>query len=217
MPARHADTVYLVTVFIVLIAACAWLLGALDAYTGGRIADNRELATRRIITDILPGDAVDDVFADPLQVTAPDYLGTETPVTVYRVRGASGPLGVVFYPVVAEGYNSRIALAVGITAGGTVSGVRVISEDETEGLGDQVHQQNTGWIETFAGRSFETTPMDEWAVGSEGGAFDAVSGATITSRAVINAVRNALSYHNLARGTLYREAPGGSGAPAANP
>ena len=44
-------------------------------------------------------------------------------------------------------------------------------------------------------------------VGSEGGAFDEVSGATITSRAVINAVRNVLSYHDLARYSLYRELP----------
>lgn len=200
---------YLLAGLLALLALSALVLGVLDESTADRIAENRQLATRRLISDIVPREAAYDIFADPIKVTEPRYLGTGRPVTVYRSRDEDGPLGVVFYPVVAEGYSGPIELAVGVTAEGVISGVRVISEDETEGLGDQVNQRNTDWLEVFAGRSFATVPMASWTVGSEGGSFDEVSGATITSRAVINAVRNVLSYHDLARDSLYRELPAG--------
>ncbi|NIQ15194.1 MAG: FMN-binding protein, partial [Candidatus Dadabacteria bacterium] len=49
----------------------------------------------------------------------------------------------------------------------------------------------------FTGRSLENTSSDVWAVEQEGGHFDQISGATISSRAVINAVHVVLEYYEL--------------------
>ncbi|MEX2354059.1 MAG: RnfABCDGE type electron transport complex subunit G, partial [Gammaproteobacteria bacterium] len=136
--------------------------------------------------------------------TAPGYLGSRRPVTVYRARDENDDLGVVFYPVIADGYNSQIELAVAITRDGTIAGVRVIRETETEELGDQVNQNNSDWILSFTDKSYDNVPKEQWRVESEGGYFDQISGATITSRSVINSVRNTLDYHAISDDALYK-------------
>ena len=56
-----------------------------------------------------------------------------------------------------------------------------------------------------ADRSLKDTPLNAWAVESEGGQFDQLSGATISSRTVINAVRKTLDYHEINNDRLYLE------------
>jgi electron transport complex protein RnfG len=204
MPVNAIINKYLVITLTVLILVCVLLLTITHKLTRDRIADNRQLATRRVIQDLVPPGSTNDIFEDTLQVTEPGYLGTTQPVTVYRARTGEDITGVIFYPVVAQGYENLIELTVGISKAGNITGVRVIREDETDGLGDQVNQRNSDWILTFNGTSFDAVPREQWAVSSEEGHFDGISGATITSRSVINAVRDTLDYHELAAESLYR-------------
>lgn len=188
----------------IVVMLCVLLLKFTNEFTRDRIADNKQQATRRILQRIIPGQYNNDIFKDTIQITEPGFLGTDRPVTVYRSRNGETPLGVVIYPVVAEGYKGPIELGVGITRDGSVSGVRVLREDETEGLGSQIHQQKSDWILSFSGLSYNAVPREQWDVSSENGYFDQISGATITSRSVINAVRNTLDYHDLAEDSLYK-------------
>jgi len=71
---------------------------------------------------------------------------------------------------------------------------RVIKHQETPGLGDYIDKEKTNWIDIFQLQSFAKTNEKKWAVIKDQGEFDYVSGATITPRAVINAVKNALKY-----------------------
>jgi electron transport complex protein RnfG len=135
----------------------------------------------------------------------PDYLGTGQAVNIYRARKNGNPLGVIIHPVIADGYNSAIELGIGISTDGTLTGVRVIRENETEDLGDQVHQGNSNWILMFNGKSYANVPREQWRLKSENGYFDQISGATITSRSVINAVRNTLDLHEIAGDGFYRQ------------
>lgn len=204
MPEPATNYRYLVTAAVVLAAACIALVQAVHVLTRDRISDNKQLATRRIIQDIVPAGITNDIFADTMQVIEPDYLGSPRPVTVYRARVNDNVTGVIFYPVVAHGYNNPIELGVGISRDGVITGVRVISQNETEGLGALVDQRNSDWIEVFSGISYETVPAETWAVSDESGYFDAISGATITSRSVINAVSDTLDYHEIDRESLYK-------------
>jgi len=187
-----------------LVIALVTILAVINHLTRERIAENRQLATLKILQQIIPGEYNNDVFRDTLSVTESNYLGTDRPVTVYRSRQNLLPVGVVIYPVIAEGYKGPIELAIGIDQQGQLSGVRVLQESETEGLGAQIHQNKSDWILSFTGLSFKTVPPEQWDVRSENGYFDQISGATITSRSVINAVKNTLEYHELTGEALYK-------------
>jgi len=204
MPDNTKINKYLVVTFSALVLVCILLLNVTHEFTRETIADNRQLATRRIIQDIVPAGSSNDIFQDTLQITEPGYLGTSQPVTVYRARNGDEAMGVVYYPIMAEGYNNQIELSIGISREDVITGVRVIRENETERLGDKVNQHNSDWILAFTGKSYATVPREQWTVSSEKGYFDQISGATITSRSVIIAVRNTLDYHELAGETLYK-------------
>ncbi len=102
-----------------------------------------------------------------------------------------------------DGYNGRIRLLVGIGFDGRVSGVRVTGHNETPGLGDAVEAEKSDWILGFKGRSLTDPPPERWAVRKDGGDFDQFTGATITPRAVVRAVRQALAYYDAHRDTLF--------------
>lgn len=207
MAESRQTILYTAAVLFALVLGCVLILAEIDDLTRDRIDDNRQLAIRKVITDIVPGKFTNDIFNDRTEVIAPGYLGTRHPVSVYHARNGGLPLGVVFYPVTATGYNGPIELAIGISRDGTISGVRVINENETEGLGDQVNQQNSDWIKAFTGKSYASVPADQWTLSSEQGEFDQISGATITSRSVINSVKNSLDFHSLEAENLYMTIP----------
>jgi electron transport complex protein RnfG len=79
--------------------------------------------------------------------------------------------------------------------------VRVLAHKETPGLGDKVDIKKSSWVLGFANQSkTETDPS--WGVRKDGGRFDQFTCATITPRAVVNAVGRTLDYFRLHRGEL---------------
>lgn len=190
---------------ITVTLACALLLALTHMLTRGKIADNRRAAMLQVINDILPDDYNNDLLHDVIEVRDPDYFAGEDPVSVYRLRKDGRPLGVILLPVIAKGYNGPIELALGVSYAGTLTGVRVRNQRETAGLGDNVHQDKSDWIRQFTGMSFSGTPREQWAVRRDGGEFDQLSGATITPRGVVKAVKNALDYYELNREKLYHQ------------
>lgn len=203
MKSKEGISVYTLAGLVILLLVAFLLLQLTAYYTKDSIADNRLEATRRVFDDIIPTPYNNEIFNDSIKVIEPDYLGGRQVVTLYRARNNGGATGVLIHPVIAPGYNDDIKLGIGITRSGEISGVVVTQENETEGLGDRINQHKSGWLEVFDGLSLDKMPPEQWRVKNEQGYFDQVSGATITSRSVINAVRNALEYHNIAGDTIY--------------
>ena len=106
-----------------------------------------------------------------------------------------------------DGYNGNITLLAGINRDGSLRGVRVVSHKETPGLGDAIEAEKSDWIRAFSGRSLRDPAAEQWTVQRDGGEFDQFTGATITPRAVVNAVRMALEYYEANRGRLFDSAP----------
>lgn len=172
--------------------------------TAARIAANEAAATRALINEIIPPDAYDnDIVKDTIRVAAPEALGSEEALTVYRARRDGEPHAAVMTVVAPNGYNGAIKLLVGVRHDGTVAGVRVVRHQETPGLGDAIEAEKSGWIAQFQGRSLDGTATSEWQVRKDGGAFDQLTGATITPRAVVRAVRRALVYFRAHRRELF--------------
>lgn len=147
-----------------------------------------------------------DLVKDTLQVREPIQLGTDEPVTVYRARKAGQPVAAILTPVAPDGYNGDIKLLVAINADGRLAGVRVTAHRETPGLGDGIEASRSDWILKFTGRSLADPDEKRWAVKKDGGAFDQFTGATITPRAVVKAVKKALIYFQQNRQTLFAAA-----------
>ena len=164
--------------------------------TRERIAANERATLLRKLHQLITPEQHDNVLLeDILLVTDKTLLGTSKPVTVYRARKATQPVALVITPVAPDGYSGSIKLLVGINVDGTLSGVRVVAHRETPGLGDAIDETRSDWIHIFDNKSLENPPLAHWKVKKDGGEFDQLTGATITPRALVKAVRQALLYY----------------------
>ncbi|MEJ2592033.1 MAG: electron transport complex subunit RsxG [Candidatus Thiodiazotropha sp.] len=142
------------------------------------------------LSQVVPHDRYDnDLLAHPLHLTD----GAGQPLTVYRgTRG--NDVSALAYEISGQGYAGEIRLIMGLDAKGDILGVRVLSHAETPGLGDKIEEKKTNWILGFNGRSLGDPPEDKWGVKKDGGVFDQFSGATITPRGVVKAIKQGLEY-----------------------
>ena len=164
--------------------------------TRERISANERATLLRKLHQLIPQQQHDNVLLDDtLTIINTPLLGTLEPVTVYRARKAGQPVALVITPVAPDGYSGIIKLLVGITVDGTLNGVRVVAHRETPGLGDAIDEKRSDWIHLFDNRSLQDPPLERWAVRKDGGDFDQLTGATITPRAVVKAVRQTLLYY----------------------
>jgi len=187
----------------VVAGVCALILLITNELTQSHIADNAREQQLRIINTVMPLPHDNALYDDTIEVVDPHYLGSENSVSVFRARNADQPVGLVLMPVTAKGYSGNILLTIGIAYDGTLLGVQVLKHQETEGLGGEVDQKKSDWIKGFTDRSLANTSLEIWTVKTDGGAFDQLSGATITSRNVINTVRKSLEYYQINRDKLY--------------
>ncbi len=196
------------------IIIAAFILGAfavagttLVAFTHGltkeRIAFNERQTLLMSLNALVPKESVDnDMTSDTLTVSHPELLGAAE-TTVYRGRMMSQPIAAVLTPVVPDGYSGPIKLLVAVRYDGTLGGVRVISHKETPGLGDKIEEARSDWIHSFIGKSLHDPSEERWKVKRDGGVFDQFTGATITPRSIVNAVKNTLLYVKENRDALY--------------
>jgi Na+-translocating ferredoxin:NAD+ oxidoreductase subunit G len=182
---------------LAIIAAVLTALVALVAsLTHDRIANNEQAWIKQRLDALVPPATHDnDLLADSIAVSAPDLLGSTQPVKIYRARRGGVPVAAVLRPIAPDGYRGPIELLVAIGQDGRLIGVQVIRHQETPGLGDAFESRDVHWLDRFRGRSLSDPPPPRWTVRRDGGDFDAFTGATITPRAIVKAVRNALEYY----------------------
>jgi electron transport complex protein RnfG len=197
MIAINRRQILLSGVFLWLFAVVGTTLVALTEYgTSEAILENERQVLLRNLYALLPRDKLDnDIATDTLELPASTLLGTDGDSTVYRARLGGEPVAAIFNSIAPDGYNGKIHLLVGIYIDGSLAGVRVVKHAETPGLGDAVEIRKSPWINDFAGKSLTNPSQERWAVKRDGGDFDQFTGATITPRAVVAAVRNTLLYY----------------------
>jgi electron transport complex protein RnfG len=170
------------------------LVAVTHKLTDERIAANERAAMLSKVQAIVPADRMDnDPLTDRIQVSDPDLLGDES-TDVYRVRSGDQPVAVILNTIVPDGYAGPIKLLVAVLHDGSLGGVRVLSHHETPGLGDRIDEAKSDWIYGFAGKSLGKPPLDRWKVKRDGGDFDQFTGATITPRSIVKAVKNTLLF-----------------------
>jgi electron transport complex protein RnfG len=199
----------LVTAAVVAICAVGAYFTVDVAYdwSDDRIAANeRARVVARLNSVLEPALRGRDLTTTLLAVTDSELLGSEGPIDVFVLTDRGAPMATVFATVAPHGYNASIALLIGVSPIGTVTGVRVVRHRETKGLGDAIEAAKSDWILQFDGKALTAPPPELWAIDQDEGEFDAISGATVTSRAVVAAVKNTLLYFERHRDELYARA-----------
>lgn len=126
-------------------------------------------------------------------------LGGQHRLELYTAYRQNQPLAAVLEVIALDGYSGQIRLLLGLHVDGQVIAARVIEHRETPGLGDFIDYRRSEWITQFNGHSITFIAPDNWQPSSwqtknDGGKFDAATGATITSRAVIQAIFRAVKW-----------------------
>ena len=104
------------------------------------------------------------------------------------------PQGLVLSTHTMDGYSGRIDLLVGVDLNNRIIAAGIIKHRETPGLGDKIEKSKSDWIDQLRGKILEDT---QWEVKKNQGDFDSLSGATISSTAVIKATERALRQSKL--------------------
>ncbi|MGI3130556.1 electron transport complex subunit RsxG [Halopseudomonas pachastrellae] len=174
--------------------------------TAERISEAQRRVQLSALNEIVPHDQHDnDLLTDTFTVQDRQYLNLTGPSDAYRARQGERVSAVILPVVAPDGYSGRIDLLVGIRADGTIAGVRSVSHRETPGLGDKIETAKSQWILSFNGKSLSMPIPEQWAVKKDGGQFDQFTGATITPRAVVKAVYQALTYFDAHRDALLQQ------------
>ncbi len=167
---KQASMGRLIVVLFAICAVCALLLGLVNMITEGPIALSTKAKTDAAMQAVLKADSYEEVA----------YTGGDAVVTAVYKAGDAGYV----VQVSPSGFGGSINMVVGVAGDGTVSGVSIIKMSETSGLGANASKES--FRAQFVG---QTGPLK---VSKDGGSIDALTGATITSRAVTSGVNSAL-------------------------
>ena len=160
------------------------------------IIENERRVLLRNLNALLPAEKLDnDIVTDTLRIQASSLLGTKDASLVYRARYQGEPVAAIFNSIAPNGYSGKIHLLVGVYYDGSIAGVRAVKHNETPGLGDAIEIQKSDWILDFNAKSLGNPPGDQWLVKRDKGVYDQFTGATITPRAIVQAVKNTLLYY----------------------
>ena len=185
-------------------AVCAAVLAIVNNATKERIANLATLKANNAARAVLPASvkAIEPV-KDPADASLTAFIGyaddAKTQIAGYAVPGLT-----------AKGYGGNIRLMVGLNPDRTVISYQVLAAAETPGLGSNLS------MPAFIAR-FKDQPAASVKVTKDGGKIEALTSATITSRAVCDAVADAAQRIDRIEG---KETNGGRGAtalPASNP
>ncbi len=176
--------------------ACTLLVVVVNFFTEDRIVEQiqRQLvkSTNQVLNAGLAGSSYQQqcysADNEPL-------LGNAKQQMIRVIQQNQQTKALVFQTTAPDGYSGAIQLLVGVNIDGSVSGVRVVQHNETPGLGDKIETRKSDWVYQFNQQKLLDGNDPRWAVKKDGGQFDAFTGATITPRAVIKAVKNVLIYY----------------------
>ncbi len=181
------DMVKLGVVLMLFAGIFAGILAFVNGQTQPIIAANAEAEQQLAYLEVLAGEEYLDVTEDSASL----MQGLSTANKVVLVKGENDVEVGYIIGVAPRGYSSNLVTLVGINEAGEVAAVKVVSQNETPGLG--THVQDAWFQDQFKG----LTADDNIAVKKDGGELDAITASTISSRAVAVGVAEAVKLHQL--------------------
>ena len=178
-----------------LAAVCTAAVAMTHRYTAPLIEANEQAFLEASLRPVLGGiEYTDSLSRSAVTLPAGNGLPGDRETTVYRVYADGSAAAALFVVTANDGFAGPIQLLVGVRTDGRVTAVRVLKHQETPGLGDMIESRRSDWLLQFNGRSLADPELAAWGVERDGGQFDQLTGATITPRAVVKAVRDTLTW-----------------------
>ena len=177
-------------VIAMLIVACgaALILGYVYQITQEPIQKAKNEQELQAISEVIYNDFDNDPFAERTIITTPN---NKYRLRLYPARKNGVINSVAVKSFSNKGFGGRMDVIVGFFLDGTISGFKVIDHKETPGLGTKVNEKR--FQEQFSGLNPGKHILK---VKQDGGEIDAVTAATISSRAVIDAIQKAYDAYN---------------------
>ena len=164
---------------LILASGLSAALAGADYGLRDRIAGNSRQRLEKAVIEVVPGGTV----SEPVEVSG---------VQMYRVKDDSGAFCGWATQAEGRGFQDRIRLMVGLSNdGGRVTGLTVLESNETPGLGDRIQQLE--FRNQFVGKSTEHPFTRSRPSVSADAPVDAITGATISSDAVIDAINSQIN------------------------
>lgn len=175
--------------------AAVVLLASVHQCAAPRIVAAQEAARRAALLQMLPAGSFDnDLLADRIHWPLPEAWSAPGVDMIWRARKHGKVVAFILPLRAPEGYSGPIDLLLAATPQGQVLGLRVVAHRETPGLGDGIERQRSDWATQFPNQGLPAVAASDWRIRKDGGVFDHLSGATITSRTVVDTMREALLY-----------------------
>ncbi|MFI3275005.1 electron transport complex subunit RsxG [Vibrio sp.] len=183
---------------VLAIFACAstGLVAVTHYLTKDQIKQQEQAQLLSVLNQVIPHDLHDNELFSSCTLVQAEELGTEQAMPAYIAKLNGESSAIAIEAIAPDGYNGAIKVIVGMKIDGTILGTRVLSHQETPGLGDKIDLRVSDWILSFAGKQVTDSNLDRWKVRKDGGDFDQFTGATITPRAVVKSVKQAVQYVN---------------------
>ena len=189
------DPKYIIKLTVTLFVTCvivAGLLGLVNSVTEGPIAEKNKTKTAAAIQEVLP-----EMEGSPAVVELTDEMtaaasGAGATITeAYEAQAGGSVIGYAL-KIVASGSQGNIEMMVGVDTEGAVTGVSIVKNSETSGIGSKVMTnqptaKGVGVLDQFEGKTAADAPLN---VGTN---VDAISGATVSSKGVTTGVNAALA------------------------
>lgn len=185
----------MVTVLFCITLVASAGVGAVNMITAEPIAASKQKAVEDAILAVLPA------FE---QSTAEEMTIDEMPITVHKAVNGNDLVGYAVETMTKSGFNGVIRLMVGFSPEGQVLNVNVLEQAETPGLGTKMCDEGNPLISSIKGKNLESMKLldGRLAVRKDGGDVDALTAATISSRAYVDAVNRAyMAYKSVVDGT----------------
>ena len=184
---------------------CTAFVAVVNYQTVDKIREQQQLELKRTLHQLIPDSMHDNELTEYcILIHDEDAMGIDMPLPSYIATNQSVPVAIAMEAVAPDGYNGNIKLIIGIDSSGKVLGVRTLSHAETPGLGDKIDLRKSDWVQSFNQMKLQSATDKRWKVKKDGGDFDQFTGATITPRAYVKAVRKALDYFNKNSDTLLK-------------
>jgi len=172
------------------VVATSLVIGV-QVLTEDKIARQQQQQVLRTLNQLIPPALHDNDLYQSCRLLQDPALGSTKPQPLYRAWVNDEPTALAAEIVAPDGYSGAIRLLLAIQPNGEVLGVRTLRHQETPGLGDKIEIQKSDWIKSFAEKRVRGEDDNRWAVQRDSGMFDQFTGATITPRAVVSAVKRA--------------------------
>ena len=184
------DPKYIAKLAVTLFVTCvivAGLLGFVNKLTLPNITAANEKKTAEAIQKVMPEmDGSPAAMELTEEMTAAASGAGATITEAYEAQAGGSVIGYAL-KIVASGSQGNIEMMVGVDAEGAVTGVSIVKNSETSGIGSKVMSNENGVLDQFIGKSAADGTL------SVGKNVDAISGATVSSRGVTTGVNAALA------------------------